>query len=121
MVHRRSGIAATLVFAGALLVLSGCDLGVPTYGCADWVSFDSPQEMYDEATLVVEGTVGVAGGQATFDTGPGVEHEIAVDRVHKGDLSESTLVAASPRDYCTENAPQPSDDPLQEGDRVILF
>lgn len=119
-----------LVAAPALL-LSACasptePLGPPwpeVNACASWVDFDTVQDMYDGSTLVVTAVVGPQVGMEEFDTGPGERHEIDVVEVHRGDLDAQTIVAASPRDYCTGvgNPPDPEGDRLVAGDRVLLF
>lgn len=119
--HRRSATAATLVVsaAAAALTLSGCGLVTPP-ACADWGTYD-PQQAYEEASLVVEGIVGADNGRLAFTTGPGIRHQVSVEAVLKGEYGEETLDAAAPRDYCVADPPEPAEDPLQEGDRVLLF
>lgn len=99
--------------------LAGCS--PVTASCVDWVTFGDSQEMYDGATLVVSGTVGRALGDVDMISGRGTLHEIAVDDVHKGDITPKTVRVAAPRDYCVENPPQPTDDPLVERQRVLLY
>lgn len=113
-------LAVAAGLAGCQSVLPGGWLAGP-YACASWVGFETPQDMYDEATLVIEGVVGSTAGKQRFATGPGELHEVHVAAAHKGEHREGTLLAASPRDYCVESPPGPAEDPLQEGERVLLF
>ncbi|AYF98850.1 hypothetical protein [Protaetiibacter intestinalis] len=117
MKRRIAATAALLLALGP--ALAGC--GRTAYACADWVDFDDAQKMYDEAVLVVAGTAGGADGRVEFDTGPGDRHRVEIDTVLKGELEASELWAASPRDYCVEHPPQPADDPIPTGERVLLF
>jgi hypothetical protein len=85
------------------------------------VRFDDAQAMYDEAEFVVEAVVDRTNGELRYETGPGVSHAVDIEQVHKGGVSFDTISVSAPRDYCTENPPDPSDDPLVEGERVLLF
>jgi hypothetical protein len=89
--------------------------------CVDWVSYADAQAMYDDAVLVVAGTPGPADGQLRLFSGPGDRHSIAIDEVYKGDFDGGELWAASHRDYCVAEPPQPAEDPIPTGSRVLLF
>jgi len=115
---RLRAAAAVLVLAGAGTT-AGCSALNPP-ACADWVDLADAQAMFDEAELVVEGVVGPEDGTVRFETGDGVRHPIAVESVHKGEAT-GTIEAASPRDYCVADPPAPAEDPLHEGERVLLF
>ncbi len=111
-------LAAPLLAAS---LLGGCSGFGGAHSCVDWVSFDSPQSLYDGATLVVIGTAGGADGTVQLISGPGERHPFAVEEVLKGDLEATELDVVAPRDYCVENPPSPAEDPIPTGERVVLF
>lgn len=114
----RTAIAGVLVVAAA--ALPGCAILPQSHSCVSWVQFDSAQEMFDEATLVVDAIVGEATGDVAAVSGPAIWHEVEVVAVHKGEPESDVIRVASPRDWCVADPPQP-DDPLREGDDVLLF
>ena len=117
--HFLVAVAAPVVVA-LTATLSGC-VGLPvTVSCASWVGYETPQDMYDDSFLVIKGVVGPESGVLELETGDGVLHDVAVEAVHRVEVEGDTVQVASPRDYCTENPPQPAD-PLVEGERVLLF
>ena len=86
-----------------------------------WVDFEDAQAMFDDATLVVAGIADPADGTIELLSGPGERHRFQVDAVYKGDFDGDELWAAAPRDYCVAEPPQPAEDPIPAGERVILF
>ena len=113
-----------LASAASLVIgLSGCAvLGAPTaQTCVSWVDFADAQAMYDDATIVVAGVADPADGSIELLSGPGERHRVDVDAVYKGDFGGDELWAAAPRDYCVAEPPQPVDDPIPAGERVLLF
>lgn len=114
-----SAASAAVLAAG----LSGCAvLGATTaQTCVSWVDFEDPQAMFDEATLVVVGVADPADGTVELLSGRAERHRIVVDDVLKGDFAADELWAAAPRDYCVAEPPQPADDPIPAGERVVLF
>ncbi len=118
----RSVVASASVLAFAV-ALSGCAaLGTTTaQTCVSWVDFEDPQAMFDDATIVVVGVADPADGSVELLSGPAERHRIAVEEVVKGDFAGDELWAAAPRDYCVAEPPQPVDDPIPTGERVLLF
>ncbi|QNO38564.1 hypothetical protein H4J02_06075 [Protaetiibacter sp. SSC-01] len=111
-----------LALAAAALAASALSACGPTARtCVDWVVFDDAQGAFDEATLVVIGVADEADGSIELLPGPGELHRVDVERVLKGELAVEELRAAAPRDYCVAEPPQPADDPIPAGERVILF
>ena len=114
--------AAVVVVAAALL--SGCaGVGFPggAPSCVSWVDFEDPQAMFDDATLVVSGIADPADGTIDLISGPGERHRFEVDEVFKGEFAGDELWVAAPRDYCVAEPPQPAEDPIPSGERVLLF
>jgi hypothetical protein len=105
----------------AASLLGGCSGFGGAHSCVDWVSFEGPQSLYDGATHGVVGTAAKADGTVQLISGPGDRHPFAVEEVLKGDLEATELAVAAPRDYCVENPPEPADDPIPTGERVVLF
>jgi len=117
-VIRSLAVGAALALAAS--TLSACSL-VTSQACVSWVDFADEQAAFDDATLVVVGVADAADGTVELTSGPGDRHRIAVERVLKGDVGGGELWAAAPRDYCTEDPPQPAVDPIPTGERVVLF
>ncbi|MFT4029250.1 MAG: hypothetical protein QM675_05185 [Protaetiibacter sp.] len=103
----------------AASALSGC--APRAVACASWVDYTSAQEAFDDATLVVIGVAESAAGTVELPTGPAERHPIVVESVLKGEFAGPELWAFAPRDYCVENPPQPAEDPIPSGERVILL
>lgn len=120
MTRRRNFVLLAAPLLAASL-LGGCGTFGGAHSCVDWVSFDGPQSLYDEATLVVIGTADAADGTVQLISGPGERHPFAVEEVLKGDLEATELDVAAPRDNCVENPPEPAEDPIPTGERVVLF
>jgi|GEM_PF-1862687 len=119
---RIRALAVTALSSLLVAGLTGCAPGATaSHSCVSWVDFADPQAMYDEATLVVSGVADAAEGSIELLSGPGERHRFEVDEVYKGDFDGDELWAAAPRDYCVAEPPQPADDPIPTGERVILF
>jgi len=116
-------IAAVAVVCGIASALAGCAALGPerSQSCVSWVDFEDPQAMFDDATLVVAGIADPADGTIELLSGPGERHRFEVDEVYKGDFGGDELWVGAPRDYCVAEPPQPSEDPIPTGERVILF
>lgn len=111
---------ASLAAVALAAALTGCT-EPRAYACADWVPFESAEHAFDAATLVVIGVADPAAGTVDLPTGPAVRHRIVVESVLKGEFAGPELWAFAPRDYCVENPPQPAEDPIPSGERVILL
>ena len=114
--------ASVAVVAASMLVgCAGVGIGGGAHSCVSWVDFADPQAMYDDSTLVVSGVADAADGSVELLSGPGERHRFEVDEVFKGDFDGDEIWVAAPRDYCVAEPPQPADDPIPTGERVILF
>ena len=103
------------------LLLGGCGLlpAPRTDVCADWVRFDSMQQRFDQAAAVVigkplkrDGETQIYGYQATV-------HSVEVEQVLKGTLGPGNVRIASMPVTCGKT--YPDGDPLDAGDRQLLF
>lgn len=121
MSGRSLGAVLVVLAASALTGCAGVGIGGEPQSCVSWVDFEDAQSMYDDATLVVSGVADPADGSIELLSGPGERHRIVVDEVYKGDFSGDELWAAAPRDYCVAEPPQPAEDPIPTGERVLLF
>lgn len=113
-------LSCSFALVGCAVLGPGGHGGGP-HSCVSWVDFEDASSMYDDATLVVAGVADAADGSIDLLSGPGERHRFAVDEVFKGDVAGDELWVASPRDYCVAEPPQPADDPIPTGERVLLF
>lgn len=113
-------IAAAALLGGCAGIAGPGSIG-GAQSCVSWVDFEDAQAMYDDATLVVAGVADSADGTLELLSGPGERHRIVIESVYKGDFDGDELWAAAPRDYCVAEPPQPAEDPIPTGERVILF
>ena len=103
-----------MLAAASLALLVGC---TTTTTCASWVAYDTAQDAYDDAALVVVGTSGEAVGTIHV---LGVEvpvHPIQVEQVLKGDAPEALQVAQTPVTCGADPVP----DPLDTDERIVLM
>lgn len=117
MIRRLVVALASVVLAAS--ALTGC--GTTSATCVSWVAFDDAQGAFDDATLVVVGVADETAGSIELLSGPGELHRVAVEQVLKGELSADEVWAAAPRDRCVADPPQPADDPIAAGERLVLF
>jgi hypothetical protein len=113
----------TLVIATALLGLpfvAGCTTE-SSITCFDWVDYASPEATAADADLVIIGTVTGSTESVTFSGSPATAHELTVERVLKGELSEETILVTSTPETCTSNGPYPTGDPMDSVARIELF
>ncbi|TXK17309.1 hypothetical protein [Homoserinibacter sp. GY 40078] len=118
MSPRRLAIASLALLLAAP-ALSGC-VGTPQT-CVSWVDFADADDMAASATLVVVGVAEPATRTIELLSGQAELHRVSIEEVRQGDFDADELWAAAPRDYCVADAPQPSEDPIPVGERVVLF
>lgn len=111
-------VAAALVAVLVGGALSGC----VTHTCVSWVDFETAQDVYDDAQLVVRGTdTGVVGVRGVFGVAAPV-HRIEVLEVLGGSDPGATVDVASTPMTCMGDAGEyPDGDPLDVEGEVILF
>ncbi len=64
--------------------------------CVDWVPYETAQNAYDDAELVVVGTLGEATGSTTLFGVDVPVHDVTVDEVIKGDSPGTLQIAGAP-------------------------
>jgi len=100
-----------MLVAGAL---AGC---TSTQTCVLWVGYETEQDAYDAATLVVIGTPEEVVGETSVYGASVPLHRMQVEQVLKGELTEP-LDAARMIDSCGGDVPP---DPLDTDRRIILM
>jgi hypothetical protein len=105
-----NGMLALALGAG----LTGC---ATESTCVDWVSYATAQDAYDDASLVVVGTVGEPTGSATLFGVLVPLREVAVDDVLKGESPALLEVASSPVTCSAETSP----DSLETDERIAIL
>lgn len=117
--RRLAGTATVGALSAALL--SGCWL-LPvsrTDTCVDWVRFETMQQRYDHAAAVLVGTpLRRDGGVRIYGYEANI-HEVAAERVLKGDVGSGSVRVASMPVTCGQS--YPDGDPLDAGGRQLLF
>ncbi|WP_427170071.1 hypothetical protein [Arthrobacter sp. 92] len=104
-----------------------CVLGIgcgPTPGtgvdtCVDWVRFETPQDQFDNANLVVIGKPLKQNGETSIYGYKARSHEVEIETVFKGDPGQGPLRIASMPQTCGKS--YPDGDPLDATQRVLIF
>ncbi|TQJ39377.1 hypothetical protein FBY33_1392 [Arthrobacter sp. SLBN-112] len=89
--------------------------------CVDWVRFETPQDQYDKAPVVLIGKSVSQAGESTIYGSKATTHLIEVERVLKGDPGDGNLRISSMPPTCTVGETYPDGDPLDTAERVIIF
>lgn len=112
-------IRMPLVAALVAVSLTGC---VTQQTCVSWVDFETPQDTYDDAQLVVRGTVDrIVGTRGVYGVAAPV-HRVEVEEVLGGDDPGSVIEVASTPMTCMGDAGEyPDGDPLAVDGEVVLF
>lgn len=117
--RRAVGAAAGGVLLAVLLC--GCWL-VPvtrTDACVDWVRFETMQQRFDHAGVVLVGTPQKRDGEVRIYTYQANVHVVEAEQVLKGGLGEGPVRIASMPVTC--GASYPDGDPLDAGGRQLFF
>lgn len=110
---RRSVLNGMLALA-LTAPLTGC---ATQSTCVDWVSYETAQNAYDDATLVVVGTVGDSIGSTVLFGVDVPLHDVEVEEVLKGNSPATLQVAGAP----TTCDAEPAADSLATDERVVLL
>jgi hypothetical protein len=97
---------------------------VPSGGpvaCVDWVRFESPQDQYNNAALVLIGKSVGRAGETTIYGHEATTHLVEVEQVLKGDAGDGNLHISSMPPTCTGGVSYPEGDPLDPNQRAIIF
>lgn len=112
--------AVTLLVAGAVLGLMGC---TTPQTCVSWVDYETPQDAFDDAGLVVRGTPEPTGGTRNVFGVAMPVYAIDVAEVYRGEAPERLEITAAPLTCMGEGVSEYPDgvDPLATDDEVLLF
>lgn len=116
---RGSAIVVLLAASATLGMLTAC---VSTETCVSWIDFETPQDAYDDAALVVLGTAEPTGAtRDVFGVAMPV-YAIDVAETLKGEAPAGLQVAPAPL-TCVGEASQFPDgvDPLAIDGEIVLF
>jgi len=113
--------------AVAVLVTAGAVLGMQTacvsqQVCVSWVDFETPQDAFEDATLVVVGTAEPTGStRDVFGVAMPV-YAVDVDQTLKGETPDDLTVTPTPL-TCMGDASEFPDgiDPLATDEQLVLF
>jgi hypothetical protein len=89
--------------------------------CVDWIRFETPQDQYDHAGVVLIGKSLSRAGETSIYGHKGTTHLVEVEQVLKGDPGAGNLRITSMPATCTPGATYPDGDPLDTDQRVIIF
>ena len=95
--------------------------GGGTVACVDWVRFETPQDQYDKASVVLIGTSVSRVGETSIYGSKATTHLVEVEQVLKGNPGEGDLRISSMPPTCTGGETYPGGDPLDTAQRVIIF
>jgi hypothetical protein len=107
----------------ACTMATGCGLlpGSHTETCVDWIRFESPQELFDDAALVVVGTPTRTDGATSLYGYTAQIHIVEVEKVLKGQPGPEPLRIASTPETCTGGISYPHGDPLDREQRLLIY
>ncbi|MET3172518.1 UNVERIFIED_ORG: hypothetical protein ABIB52_000342 [Arthrobacter sp. UYCu721] len=92
-----------------------------TQTCVDWVRFETPQEQYDKAGVVLIGKSVSHAGETSIYGSKATTHLVEVEQVLKGEPGDGNLRISSMPPTCTGGESYPDGDPLDTDQRVIIF
>jgi hypothetical protein len=91
------------------------------FACVEWVRFETPQDQYDNASLVLIGKSVSRAGETSIYGQNATTHLVEVEQVLKGNPGEGNLRVTSTPPTCTVGGSYPDGDPLDTAARVIIF
>lgn len=119
----RSRFRAVLVALLACGLATGCGLfpGHQSETCVDWIRFETPQELFDDAALVVVGKPTATDGETSVYGYTARIHLVEVETVLKGQPGPGPLRIASTPQTCTGGVSYPHGDPLDGSQRMLIY
>ncbi len=90
------------------------------FACVEWVQFETPQDQYDKAGVVLIGKSVSRAGETSIYGHKATTHLVEVEQVLKGDPGDGNLRISMPP-TCTGGESYPDGDPLDPNQRVIIF
>lgn len=115
---RRTGVL--LLVAGAVVGLTSC---ATPQTCVSWVDYETPQDAFDDAALVVRGTLEPTGAtRDVFGVAMPV-YLVEVEETYQGDAPERLEITAAPLTCMGEGVSEYPDgvDPLATDDDLLLL
>lgn len=91
------------------------------FACVEWVRFETPQDQYDNASLVLIGKSVSRAGETTSHGHVATTHLVKIEQVLKGEPGDGNLLITSTPPTCTVGGSYPDGDPLDTAERVIIF
>ena len=89
--------------------------------CVDWVRFETAQQLFDDAPLVVIGTPRGRDGKTSIYGYSAQIHLVEVETVLKGQPGPGPLRVASTPETCTGGISYPGGDPLDGHQRMLIY
>ncbi|MDQ0850965.1 hypothetical protein QFZ65_002903 [Arthrobacter sp. B3I9] len=119
----RSQAGAVLTSLLACVLTAGCGFfpGSRTETCVDWIRFETPQELFDDAALVVVGTPKGRDGKTSIYGYSSQVHLVEVETVVKGQPGPGLLRVVSTPETCTGGVSYPRGDPLDGEQRMLIY
>jgi hypothetical protein len=87
----------------------------------DRIRFETPQELFDGAALVVVGTPKGREGKTSIYGYSAQVHVVEVETVFKGQTGPGPLFVASTPETCTGGVSYPRGDPLDGQQRMLIY
>lgn len=97
---------------------------VPSGGpvaCVDWVRFETPQDQYVKAAVVLIGKSVSRVGETTIYGSKATTHLVEVEQILKGNPGDGNLRISSMPQTCSGSESYLDGDPLDTSQRVIIF
>lgn len=115
----RATVTALVIVAAVVGMPTGC---ARSEICVSWVDYETPQQAYDDATLVVLGTAEPTGSTRDVFGVPMPVYTIDVAETLKGEAPDALEITPTPL-TCMGDASQFPDgvDPLATDDDLVLF
>lgn len=123
---RGAGRWLVLALVGGLALAGGAASGflllVKAQTCVSWAVYETPNEAFEAAALVVSGTVAPARATRDVFGYQAAVHKVRVAQVLKGDAVEgSTVEVAATPETCGGGEVYPNGDPLDVDGTLTLF
>jgi hypothetical protein len=89
--------------------------------CVEWVRFDTPQDQYDKAGVVLIGKSVSQAGETSIYGSKATTHVVEVEQVLKGEPGDGNLRISSMPQTCSGSESYLDGDPLDTAQRVVIF
>ena len=92
-----------------------------TAACVDWVRFETPQDQFEKASVVLIGKSVSQAGETSIYGSKATTHLVEVERVLKGHPGDGNLRISAMPQTCSGGESYLDGDPLGTAQRVIIF